>query len=365
MDNNLPDHFDSQQEEHDVSGFSAIDLIKKVQRNFGIAALAMVMGAMATHEASAQCTPERETFVAMNAETGEILIDHDGNEKIQPASMTKMMTLLLAYEAMEDGLIDEDDRIYIATGTYLRGDMERFSGWRSPVKFGDALAGAAVRSYNDLAATIAENVAKVRGVGNTETDFISLMNERAREIGMDSTVFYNSSGLPASLIRANGKGSTTHDMAVLLKHIADEHPDLLQLMGTSEAHVRRLNLRNTNTLLHKDDLPYDEVYGKTGFTCKTGFALTAFVRKGDESIIASYVGGKNVKDRELDFMALLDEAFEKLEEEQQEIPEIIPASMHPPPLWDPYLDNWPHNIKGQDPDHTWHYRPFDHDHIPD
>ncbi len=306
---------------------SARDMLHTVKRNFGIAALSMMMSCLAVHEANAQCRPERETFVAINADTGEVLLDHDGNEKIQPASMTKMMTLLLAYEAMEEGLINKDDRLYIAKGTYLRQDMQRYSGWRSPVRFEEALVGAAVRSYNDLAATIAENVAKVRKVGDSETSFIALMNEKAREIGMDSTVFYNSSGLPTALVRAKGKGSTTKDMTTLLKHIADNYPDLLQLLGTSETHVRRMNLRNTNTLLHKDELPYDVVSGKTGFTCKAGFALTAYVAKGDDHVIASYVGGKNPQDREKDFMALLDDAFHKLDSIRQ-------VRTVPPPVTD-------------------------------
>lgn len=293
---------------------SAID---RVRRNFA-AAMLFALASVSAQDVQAGCSPEKETFVAMDANSGVILVDHDGDEKIQPASMTKMMTLLLAYEAMDDGVIELDDNIYIASNTYLRNDMERYSGWDSPVRFGDALMGAAVRSYNDLAATIAENVAKAYGAGNTETHFISLMNEKAEEIGMDNTAFYNSSGLPYALIQTNDNGSTTKDMALLLKHIADTQPDLLQLLGTSDAQARRVHMRNTNTLLHKDDLPYGHISGKTGFTCRSGFALTAIAEQDGNRVIASYVGARNPREREKDFMALLDEAFETLEDRQEE-----------------------------------------------
>ncbi len=292
-----------------------MDFLKSVQHSFRTAALALVT-VLGANQAAAQCEPELEAFFAMDAQTGEVLLEQDSDVKIQPASMTKMMTLLLAQEAMDEGLMSADDRLYIARGTYLRSDMERFSGWSSPVRLSDAMQGAAIRSYNDLAATIAEYTAKAYGEGNTETDFVALMNRRAEEIGMENTEFYNSSGLPNRLIRAREGGTTTKDMATLLKYIHDNHPSLSELLGTAEAKVRRRTLRTTNTLMRNDTIPDHDIYGKTGFTCDAGFSLTAGTRRGEYGVIVSYVGGEGVRDREVAIIGILNEAYDVLEEKK-------------------------------------------------
>lgn len=293
----------------------------------------MALPALGSSETQAcpKGSPEREAFVAINADTGAVLVDHDGEAKIQPASMTKLMTLLLAYEAIEDGKLSLKDNIYISKETRERDDLERYSGWKNPVKVSDALAGAALRSYNDLAVTIAENVAVKMGGGRTETHFIKLMNDRAKEIGMIDTVFYNSSGLPTAWLASKEKGSTTKDMTTLLKHIADNHPDLLLLLGTSEKVIRKNNLYNTNTLLRKKSLPYEDVAGKTGLTCKAGFALTVFAQKEGKHVIVSYVGAKNPKQRETKIMSLLDQAFDKIEDTPEPEPELVDNQALPTP----------------------------------
>ena len=292
-----------------------MDFLKSVQHSFRTAALALVTVLGANH-AAAQCEPELEAYIAVDAHTGDILMEKESDTKIQPASMTKMMTLLLAQEAMDEGLMSPDDRLYIARGTYLRSDMERFSGWSSPVRLSDAMQGAAIRSYNDLAATIAEYTAKAYGEGNTETDFVALMNRKAEEIGMENTEFYNSSGLPNRLIRTREAGTTTKDMATLLKYIHDNHPALSELLGTAEARVRRRTLRTTNTLMRNDTIPDQDIYGKTGFTCDAGFSLTAGTRRGENGVIVSYVGGEGVLDREVAIIDILNEAYGIIEERE-------------------------------------------------
>lgn len=270
--------------------------------------------------------PEREAYYVMDAETGAVLLEKDAEIKIQPASMTKLMTLLLAQEAIRDSVLSPNDRLFIAAGTGSRDDMERFSRWTNPVQLGDAMKGAAVSSYNDLAATIAEYTAKARKAGNTETEFVALMNTRAQELGMTNTVFYNASGLPTPLIRTRDGGTTTRDMAILLKHISDHHPELVAMLGLSEARVKGRTIRNTNTLLRNDSIPDEDIFGKTGYTCDAGYALTAHTRRGERRVIASYVGAKNADDREKAFLRILNEAFEKLE---QLVPKIAVPKPEP------------------------------------
>lgn len=289
-----------------------MDLLKALENNFRAAGLALVT-VFAAEQAEAQCVPEREAYFVMDAQTGAVLLEQDADVKIQPASMAKLMTLLLAQEAIKAGLMTPEQRLSIATNTLGRSDMERFSEWTGSIKLSDAMTAAGVSSYNDLAATIAENVAKARKAGNTETHFVALMNQRAQELGMTNTEFYNASGLPAPLVRTRERGTTTRDMAILLKHIADNHPELVAVLGMAETKVRGRTIRNTNTLLRNDSIPDEDIFGKTGYTCDAGFALTAHTRRGERRVIASYVGGKNADDREKAFLRILNEAFEKLE----------------------------------------------------
>lgn len=352
MDNILTRNFPEQ------SGLrsSAESLLAGVRKNFmAVTAAIAATGLFMTQEVQAQCVPEREAYVAIDANSGEILVDQDSQERIQPASMTKLMTLLLAYEAMDDGKIAEDDNIYINKNRRV----QRSSGWSGAIKFGDALKGAAIRSYNDLSITIGENVAKAQDAGNTEYEFVSMMNEKAREIGMDSTTFYNASGLPRAVVNSQRNGSTTSDMAKLLKYIADTQPDLITLLGTDEARVRRRTLRNTNTLLHNDEVPYDAVSGKTGFTCDAGFSLTALVEKDGERVIFSYVGGDSSKDRESRVLEISEDAFDTLmqnrvqAQQMQEMQNWLDQDLNHrfPPLF-------------LDPDHAWRHYHQQSDSVP-
>jgi len=305
-------------------------VFRSIEHSFRAATLAFLT-LWGAEQADAQCVPERESYFVMDAQSGQVLLEKDAGVRVQPASMAKMMTLLLAQEAIEKGLMSPDDRVVIASTTSLRQDMERLSGWRGSVRLGDAMKGAAISSFNDLAATIAEYTAKAFKAGRTEIEFVALMNRRAQELGMGDTQFYNASGLPKRLVRAQAGGSTTRDLAILLKYIADHHPALAELLGTSEAKVRGQNLKNTNTLLHNVTLAYQNIFGKTGYTCDAGYALTAHVQQGERRVIASYVGGKDAKDREKAFVGILDQAFAApVPKRPEDAPKIHQADLREP-----------------------------------
>lgn len=293
-------------------------LSARIKQNCAAAALAVAAGMGIADDAQAMScpkgTPEREAYVVIDPASGEVILGQDEEAKIDPASMTKMMTLLLAYEAKEDGLFDGKHKtLYFSKQLFSRDDAERYSGWRGGVKIDDALTGMALRSWNDLAVLVAENVAARRGAGASETAFVRLMNQKAQEIGMTNTVFENASGLPSAVIHKDGRGSTVRDMAILLRYIADTHPALLELMGKDTAKVTKTKkvLRNTNSLLFNDELPYEDIAGKTGRTCKAGFALTTYAVKDDTPLIVSYVGAKSAGEREQAVLAILEQAFEK------------------------------------------------------
>lgn len=302
-------------EKYSRDNFSA-GLLVKVRENFTAVSLCLLSTVFAGKAEAGGCpkgSPEREAYVAIDASTGQILVEKDSGVKIQPASMTKMMSLLLAHEAMDNHLISRETMISVSEETRTRKDMEHVSGWAGQFKFGDALMAAAMQSYNDLMVTVAENVAKLRKMGKTEAGFVDLMNAKAKDIGMKDTMFYNSTGLPTPIVKVKGQGSTTRDMAVLLKYIADKHPDLMRLFATSEATLMKHKIKNSNTLLHKPDLLIENIAGKTGYTCKAGFAMTTKLEEGGKGVIISYVGGKNAKNREARVLDIAGQATEKIE----------------------------------------------------
>lgn len=342
MDNgNLHSKFESQVGEGQAKdGFCALDKFARVSKNFSRAA-AFSFFAFSSDEALAelhlklaynmeqparrilkcrQGSIERESYHVINAKTGEVVVDNGGDIKIQPASMTKLMTLLLTHEAEQDGF-DSDKALYFSkTQKNSRSYDDLFGKWGGSIRVDDAKKAAALRSYNDAAFLLAENVAKFRGVGNTETHFVRLMNEKAKDIGMEDTFFYNSNGMPTPLVSGDGLGTTTSDMTILLKYIVDEYPDLAEILGEKEAIVRaggdKIKITTSNSFLKSEGLPFDDSLGKTGATCNAGFAITMLADQGDESLIVSYVGGTSWRDREARVTDILQEGFDYIENEK-------------------------------------------------
>ncbi len=274
-------------------------------------AFTFVLSSVFSQSVAAGCKPEHKAYIAINAENKDVLVEEKADQKIQPASMTKMMSLLLVYEAVQEELLSWKDSIYIINDTYLREDMEYLSKWKGRITLGDAVVASGVKSYNDVMATLAATVSKARGVGNSESAFVQLMNKRAVELGMGNTVFYNATGLPTPLVQLKDKGSTVRDMALLLQYISETQPELAKVLGTAKTVVKKRSLANTNSLL-RHETEYTDIIGKTGYTCKAGRALTVKVTSGENEVVVSYVGGRSASIREADVLNILKEAFSKI-----------------------------------------------------
>ncbi|MGH1456049.1 MAG: D-alanyl-D-alanine carboxypeptidase family protein [Alphaproteobacteria bacterium] len=283
-----------------------------------------------------------ETYFVMDADTGDILLDHGGHLKIQPASMTKLMTALLVHEAIEDGFdpntllyvseVQADARDYDDKILFKPNIREKLGTY---IRAFDADQAALIGSYNDAAFLLAENVAKFRGIGNSETAFVGLMNTKAEEIGMENTVFYNSNGMPLShaVVSGEGLGSTTGDFVTLLREIDTKHDDLMDIMGMTAANLRlgkgRKDITSSNSLVKRVDLlPFDEVAGKSGATCNTGLAATMRFDQGDKSIYISYVGGRSWYDREQRMTQIAERAFEKIDENRARLEAYAESELH-------------------------------------
>lgn len=281
-------------------------------------------------EPAKKIMPDTESFTAIDAQSGQVIYQYNGGAIIRPASMSKMMTLLLGFDLVRDNLIALTDKVLLPQEALSRRKKEHYSHWPLLNQFGTVLRGAAIRSYNDLASCIAVTTVKLRGIGHSEADFVPLMNQKAREIGMMDTNFYNASGLPTPVIEVDAQGSTTRDLALLLRYIRNHYPELHTLLGTEKAESPKGQImKNTNTLLHREfvyDVDDDKkpdgffrvVSGKTGYTFRSGSCLTAeSVLIDGRHVIASYVGGENSKHREQRYVHFMQETMKAWDERKR------------------------------------------------
>ncbi len=279
---------------------------------------------------------EIETYFAMDADTGATLVDHGGGMLIDPASMTKLMSLLIVHEAIEKGF-DPNQNLYFQ----FKGEKEKAKNlgyrdgqgnWGGYVKASDAIKASALASYNDTTYLLAENVARFYGVGNTEIAFVQIMNERADQLGMINTKFPNSTGMPFSLINEEGEGSTTRDMAILLSYIVENHPDLVEVLGLKNAIAYAggdpVWLETHNTFLKDKDNPFDKVIGKTGMACNSGATATLIFISGDKRVIVSYVGGRSWRERAERMLEIALHSYDKIDDNRARLRAYAESELH-------------------------------------
>ena len=225
-----------------------------------------------------------ETAILIEASTGKILFEKEKDKKMAPASMTKIMTMLLAMEAIENGKLNLDDDVLISKRAQSMGGTQIYVEAGSNVKVHDLLKGIGIASANDAAVAIAEKI------GGTVENFVNMMNERARVLGCKNTTFKNPHGLDEE-----GHLTTAYDMALMARELV-KHELAVKISSTFEEYITVSGenhwLVNTNKLVkfHKgiDGL-------KTGYTDKAGYCLTATMNKNNMRLI-SVVMKSNTKD---------------------------------------------------------------------
>lgn len=197
--------------------------------------------------------------VLMEVSTGQVLFEKNPHQPLPPASITKLMTLLLALEAVEKGQVAWDDPVIVSERAWQMGGSQMFLEIGQEVAFGDLLTGIAVVSANDACIAVAEHLA------GSEEVFVRRMNERAAELGLTNSNFLNSSGIPAP-----GHEMSAHDIAVLSRHLVLEHPTVLELYAKREFTFNDIRQFNRNPLPGRfpgaDGL-------KTGWTYEAGYCL--------------------------------------------------------------------------------------------
>lgn len=233
----------------------------------------------------------------MEKETGEILFAQNEHEALPPASVTKIMTMLLVMEAIEDGAISLDDTVTVSAHAASMGGSQVFLSEGEQITVDDLLKALCVSSGNDASVALAEHVA-----GVTEL-FIEQMNSRARALGMLDTHFVNCTGLTAE-----GHLTSAYDIALMSRELLLNHPEIRNYTTIWMDTLRNgtFGLSNTNKLIRF----YDGATGlKTGYTDKAGYCISATAERDGMELIAVIMDGETADKRNTDAKALLNYGF--------------------------------------------------------
>ncbi len=234
--------------------------------------------------------------ILMEAETGTVLYESESKKKLYPASVTKVMTMLLIMEALDSGTVTEDDSVTASENACSYGGTQIYLEVGETMTLRDLLKSVAVNSANDAAVALGEYLA------GSEAAFVTRMNERARELGAENTNFVNPCGLPDE-----NHYTCAYDVALFTKELLT-HPHILDYTGIWMDSLRNggFGLANTNKLLKT----YDGMTGmKTGYTEAAGHCLAATATRDGMSLIAVVLGGETSKGRFASAASLLDYGF--------------------------------------------------------
>ncbi len=245
--------------------------------------------------AAASFQVDAKSAVLINGLTGKIVFEQNPGEKIAPASLIKIMTLYLVYDAIDGGNFKPTDIVTISKNAWKFGGSQMFLEVGMQVPLGDIIKGIAVVSGNDACVAAAEDIA-----GMEET-FVEKMNKKAADIGMADTSIINCHGLPA-----DGQHTTARDMALLSYRYIKDHPHALEIHGMKEMTFNNITQQNRNKLLWRDS----SVDGlKTGWIRESGYHLVATAHRNNDRYIAVVMGAQSHSKREEEALKLLNYGF--------------------------------------------------------
>lgn len=240
--------------------------------------------------------------ILIEATTGEILFEKNAHEKLAPASMTKIMSMLIIVESIEKGVINWDDVITVSENASSMGGSQILLETGEQMKVSDLFKGIAVASGNDAVVALAETIA------GTVDEFVNMMNQKAKELGLKNTNFKN----PHGLDEANHY-SSAYDMSIMAKELI-KHEKVLEFTSIYEDYLRKGTDRefwlvNTNKLVRF----YSGVDGlKTGYTSSAGYCLTATAKKNNVRLIAVVMNEESSSTRNAEVTSMLDYGFAKI-----------------------------------------------------
>ena len=236
--------------------------------------------------------------MVMDARTGKVLSSENADTRLHPASLTKMMTLYIAFEAIENGEISPDKKVRISRQAASEPPSKLGLREGQRVRLRYLIRAAAVKSANDAATAIGQ------AIEGSEAAFARRMNRTAKALGMTRTTFKNAHGLTEK-----GHLSTARDMTILGRHLFYDYPDYFHLFSRINIDIGSRVVPNTNRRFLRDFKGADGI--KTGYTNAAGFNLVASAARGNERIIATVFGGRSTKTRNQQVVKLLNYGFKK------------------------------------------------------
>lgn len=240
-----------------------------------------------------------KSAILIESSTGEIIYEYNSHEKLEPASMTKMMSLVLIMESIEKGVIKLDQKITVSENASSMGGSQILLETGEQMSVDDLLKGITIASGNDAVVALSEAIA------GTEENFVKMMNDKVQKLGLKDTNFKNSHGLDEE-----GHYSSAYDMAFIAKELV-KHQKILEYSSIYETYLRentdkKIWLVNTNKLVRFKE----GVDGlKTGYTEGAGYCLTATMKKDDMRVIATVMGEPSSSIRNSEVSGMLDYAF--------------------------------------------------------
>ena len=271
-----------------------------------IVAFAIVLSCTTVTFAKDQATINlaSKSAVLMDVGSGQILFEKNSHEKLPPASVTKVMTLLLISEALDSGKIKLTDKVQISERASEMGGSQIFLEPGEVQTVENLIKGIAVASGNDACVAMAEYI------GGSEENFVKMMNNKAKELGMKNTNFVNTNGLPVE-----NHYTTANDIALMSKELL-KHDSMHKYLTTWMDEVvvgkkqAKIGLANTNKLIRH----YQGATGvKTGFTQEAKYCLSAAAKRGDTHLVAATLGAETSKERFNDASSLLNYGFANYE----------------------------------------------------
>ena len=272
----------------------------------GFLGLALLLLCLAPAQAQLFETKATQAFM-IDADTGTVLFSKDADKPIPPASMAKLMTMEVVFNAIKSGRLKLDDTFVVSENAWRKGGAPSgtstmFAKLKSAIRLEDLIQGVTVQAANDGCIVIAE------GMAGSEDNFAAEMTERARQIGLKTSTFVNSTGLPA-----DGQQTTVRELAQLALHLWRDYPDFYRYYGLKDFTWNKISQRNRNPLLAMD-IGADGL--AVGASEASGFGIVASASHNGTRVIAAMSGFASDKERAEEARKLLDwgaRSFEKTE----------------------------------------------------
>ncbi len=281
--------------------------LKRAGRVWGLVLVVLLLFSLSNQ---AQANP-RYASIVIDADTGEILHESRANASRYPASLTKMMTLYMLFEALEQGSMTMHTRLLVSAhaATMPQTNIGLRSGDTISVR--KAIPALIVRSANDVAAVVAE------ALGDSEANFGRMMTTKARMLDMDSTTFRNASGLPNS-----GQKTTARDMVILSARLMQDFPQHYHYFSVQSFQYKGVTYNSHNRMVRNTE----GVDGlKTGYIRASGFNVATSAKRGNRRVIAVVMGGKTAASRNRHIAQLLDRTFPRASAKLTSYAAVIPG----------------------------------------